>query len=116
MMWGQGGEEGEEGGQGGGEVLSRMGYPLCWLPGDLSGQNALLTTLRCPARLGLGCGIDTQDLGRRQSAGVQAHQEQAPPPLTPGQARRERASLPSEGPGVRCVGGHFALVKVDLCV
>lgn len=85
----------------------------CWLPGDLSGQHALLTTLRCPAHLGLGCGVDTQDLGRRQSAGVQAHQEQAPPPLSPSQAHRKRESLPSEGPGVQCVGGHFALVKVD---
>lgn len=112
-MWGQEGRRGRRGVKEGAMSSPGWATPSCWLPGDLSGQHALLTTLCCPAHLGLGCGVDTQDLGRRQSAVIQAHQEQAPPPLSPGQARRERESLPSEGPGVRCVGGHFALVKVD---
>lgn len=104
MMWGAGRGGGEGGGSRRGRGPLQDGLPF--RVGSL--ETSAVTTLRCPAHLRLGCGIDTQDLGRRRSAGAQA-----PPPLSPGQARRERESLPSEGPGVWGVGSHFVLVKVD---
>lgn len=90
-MWGQGGEEGKEGVKEGKSSPGWATFVLAPQRPQWSARLAHHTALLPP---GAGCGIDTQDLGRRQSAGVQALGT-GPTTFNPGQARRERASLPS---------------------
>ena len=57
MMWGAGRGGGEGGGSRRGRGPLQDGLPF--RVGSL--ENSVVPTLRCPAHLRLGCGIDTQD-------------------------------------------------------